>query len=231
MNVHNILEEVVIQKVNELYDKIKTLNTTWLTCDCEQCRIDTVSYVLNRIPPRYIVSGRGITHQTAFQDPQTYADIETLVMEGMKTVASSKRSYHGALKNNSETIENVPSFNFPAFLGSVSDGETFEPIEGVKLTLFTEDGIATMMDHTWQNPILTSLITKGRYSFWLKPIKADSIGQQKTFNFTIEAKAPHYEQSNYSFSVPIVSSKAPELTYNATYSLKLQNFCLFQKEK
>jgi competence protein ComFB len=230
MNVHNILEEVVIQKVNELYDKIKTLNTTWLTCDCEQCRIDTISYVLNRIPPRYIVSGRGITHQTAFQNPQTYADIETLIMEGMKTVASSKRSYHGKT-NSPETIENVPSFNFPAFLGSVSDGETFEPIEGVKLTLFTEDGIATMMDHTWANPILTSLITKGRYSFWLKPIKAETIGQQKTFNFTIEANAPHYELANYSFSVPIVSSKMPELIYNATYSLQLQNFCLFPKEK
>ena len=66
MNVHNLMEDVVIKAVNTLYDKVKAEKVAWLTCDCENCRLDTVSYVLNRIPPKYVVSGRGVTHNVEY---------------------------------------------------------------------------------------------------------------------------------------------------------------------
>ncbi|OJF77616.1 MAG: hypothetical protein BKP49_01165 [Treponema sp. CETP13] len=231
MKVHNILEEVVNEKVNDMYEKVKSMPTAWLTCDCNQCREDTISYVLNRLPPRYIVSGRGITHQAVLEDRQTLADIDALTIEGMKKVALSKRSYHGLTTNIAVKAPTGPAFNFPAFLGSVSDGDSFDTIEGAKISLSLESTLADMIDHTWLNPIITSKISKGRYSFWVKPISTSKVGEQKNFNFTIEISAPKYESVQYTFSVPVVSTKSAELVYNATYSLQLPTLCLFPTEK
>ena len=58
MNVHNLMEEIVKQRVDQLYENAKNEKVEWLSCDCENCRLDTVSFVLNRIPPKYVVSGR-----------------------------------------------------------------------------------------------------------------------------------------------------------------------------
>ena len=51
MNVHNLMEEIVKQRVDQLYENAKNEKVEWLSCDCENCRLDTVSFVLNRIPP------------------------------------------------------------------------------------------------------------------------------------------------------------------------------------
>jgi len=214
-----------------MYEKVKTMHTAWLNCDCNQCREDTISYVLNRLTPRYIVSGRGITHQAVLEDRQILADIDTLTIEGMKKVALSKRSYHGSTTNFAVKTLTGPAFNFPAFLGTISDGESFGTIEGAKITLSLESTLADMIDHTWSNPIITSKITKGRYSFWVKPISSLKRGEQKNFNFTVEISAPEYESVQYTFSVPVVSSQSAELVYNATYSLQLPNLCIFPIEK
>ena len=96
MNVHNIMEELVTKRVNDLYDQVKDLKAPWFTCDCEHCRIDTISYVLNRIPPKYVVSGRGLTHSITNEAPQLKADIDALGIEGMHAVARSQNSWDTA---------------------------------------------------------------------------------------------------------------------------------------
>ena len=75
MTIHNILEEEVINQVNNIYDQASEMGITWITCDCEQCRLDTATYVLNRIPPKYIVSGRGMNHNISSVNPQQKADL------------------------------------------------------------------------------------------------------------------------------------------------------------
>ena len=52
MNVHNLMEEIVKQRVDQLYENAKNEKVEWLSCDCENCRLDTVSFVVNRIPPK-----------------------------------------------------------------------------------------------------------------------------------------------------------------------------------
>ena len=95
MNVHNLMEDTVTKAVNALYDRVKADNIPWLTCDCENCRLDTVSYVLNRIPPKYVVSGRGVTHNVEYlASSQLQADVDSLALEGMRTVSSTKRPFH-----------------------------------------------------------------------------------------------------------------------------------------
>ena len=80
MNIHNIMEEFVTDRVNSLYDEVMKQKSVWLTCDCEHCRLDTICYVLNRVTPRYVVGGRGVTHNTNLikENAQITIDIEKL---------------------------------------------------------------------------------------------------------------------------------------------------------
>ena len=89
MNVHNLMEEMVYSGVNELFDTVIESKADWLTCSCEQCRLDTICYVLNRLPPHYIKSGRGLAYaqnEDAIDKMQLVADINRIALEGMKQV-------------------------------------------------------------------------------------------------------------------------------------------------
>ena len=96
MTIHNLMEDFVYNEVNKVFDAAKEKNEPWFTCNCMQCRLDTVCFVLNRIKPRYTASGRGMAHFLQIDQSeknQLLADISTLAFEGMKTVLSTKRSH------------------------------------------------------------------------------------------------------------------------------------------
>ena len=95
MKVHNLMEEFVTQIVNELYDNLVENKARWITCSCESCRLDAISYVLNRIPPHYIISGRGVVYTAQMlNDPQLRADVSALSMEAIRIISSVQRPYH-----------------------------------------------------------------------------------------------------------------------------------------
>ena len=178
MNVHNLMEDIVIKAVNTLYDRVKGEAVAWLTCDCENCRLDTVSYVLNRIPPKYVVSGRGVTHNAEYlASSQLQADVDSLALEGMRTVSSTKRPFHTEDRKDciihGDDIHSKPAFNFFTFMGIVLDGNTFEPVPKAKITLKMDGKLAEMVDKTWSNPYNMVPSTKGVYSFWVKSIPAN----------------------------------------------------------
>ena len=231
MNVHNLMEDVVIQNVNMLYDQVKEEKTSWLTCDCENCRLDTVSYVLNRIPPKYIVSGRGASHASeTLNDAQLMADVNALILDGMRTVSSTKRPFHTAdRKDCIVQIDNIPSFNFPTFTGTILDGSTFEPVTGAVVTIKLDGKIVEMIDKTWNNPYTTCKSTHGTYSFWAKSIPAEKEGVQKKFTFTFEITAPGYDPTVYNFEVPVISEKTTRKEIDSTYFLKIKDFIIFKE--
>ena len=227
MNVHNIMEEKVFKHVNELYDQMKKQNVTWCSCDCEHCRLDTASYVLNRIPPRYVVSGRGVSHNASFDDTQLKADIDALIIEGIQAISNARRPYHAQKDQKNYEISDNPAFNFPTFIGTVYDGTTFEPLSGATIVLKYNNQIAEMADYTWQNPNTSTAVTKGVFSFWVKSIPAKTIGENAVFSFTIEVSAPGFESISYDFTVPLVSDSQFQKMLNSSYSLKVQDFYLF----
>lgn len=227
MNVHNTMEEKVFKHVNDLYDQMKQQNVAWFSCDCEHCRLDTASYVLNRIPPRYVVSGRGVSHNACYDDTQLKADIDALVIEGIQAISNAKRPYHTQNKSNVPSDIENPAFNFPTFIGTVYDGTTFEPLAGAKIVLKYNNDIAEMADYTWQNPNFSTALTKGVFSFWVKPIPAKKSGENAVFNFTIEVTASGFDPICYDFTVPLVSDSQSHKSLNSTYSLKVQDFYLF----
>jgi len=231
LEVHNIMEEQVIARVNELYDQVKEMNPAWLTCDCDNCRVDTINFVLNRIPPKYVVSGRGVTHNTALlADTQLKADIDALAIEGIRLVSAAKRPYHNAARKIEKPIVEGSVFNFPTFIGNVFDGTTFEPLSGAKILLKLDNENAQMMDISWANPTQTFAATKGSFTFWVKPIKADTQKESKEFHFSLEISANEYTPITYSFDVPLVSDDFDRRELNSTYSLKIQDLFLFRTD-
>ncbi len=235
INIHNIMEEQVISRVNELYEQVTRKGSSWLTCDCDNCRLDTICYVLNRILPRYVVSGRGITHNAAvLGDIQLSADIDRLALEGMRLVSTAKRPYHKYGRLNAATSPNsvtsTPVFNFPTFIGNVYDGSTFEPLAGAQILLKEGGTVASMMDSSWLNPCRTFAQTHGSYSFWVAPEVADHDKENKEFNFTLEITADGYDSVTYTFTVPLVSETTDRRELNSTYSLKVQDLFLFRSD-
>jgi competence protein ComFB len=232
MDIHNVMEEIVFTRINDLYEQVKKVNPSWLTCDCINCRLDTASYVLNRIPPRYIVSGRGVTHTAdTLDDAQLKADIDALGLEGIRLVSSAKRPYHTTNRKNCQVPSpNGPVFNFPTFLGSVMDGSTFEPLAGATILLRQNEATASMADMTWANPSYTFKSTRGDYTFWVKPVPAEKDNMSGKFHFTIEITAPGYTDVMYAFDVPLVSESVDRSQLDSTYSLKIKDLFLFRSD-
>ncbi len=231
MNVHNLMEDLVIKNVDKMYEQVKEAKAAWLSCDCENCRLDTVSYVLNRIPPKYIVSGRGVTHATeALNNKQLLADVDALILEGMRTVSSTKRPFHSNDRKECSVIaDNKPSFNFPTFTGTILDGSTFEPITDAEIFMKMDGKPVEMIDKTWSNPYTTCRSTKGTFSFWAKSIQAQKEGEQQRFAFTFDIKAPGYTSSTYNVVLPVISESSSRKEIDSTYFLKLKDFILFKE--
>lgn len=231
MQVHNLMEEIVSRHVNEFYNNLKS-NQTWISCDCENCRADTICYVLNKIPARYVLSGRGITHLWSdIDDSQLKADLNALSLEGIRTVSATKRPFHSEKKiTKKEVALTKPAFNFPIFQGLVIDGSTFEPINNATITLKLDGKPVKMRDESWTNPTKTFKSTKGTYSFWVNPIETKQTDKTKTFNFVLEAEAEGYTPIIYAFELNSSSETADRSQINSTYSIKIQDLFLFREE-
>lgn len=233
--IHNMMEELVFEHVNSMYDQVVASGSSWLSCDCENCRMDTATYVLNRIPPKYVVSGRGVTHNANLLNINTQlsADVNKLCVEGMRLVNNAKRPYHNTKRKTGTILPKTgeATFNFPTFFGNVFDGNTFEPLSDAKVLLKIDGKIAQMQDVTWSNPCLTYKATKGNYSFWVAPQEANSEAIKKDFTFTVEVDAYGYQESKYSFTIPFYSEKLDRSTINSNYSLKIKDIFLFRDDE
>ena len=231
MKVTNLMEDYVRAHVDDMYERLKTENISWLTCDCENCRMDTECYVLNRIPPKYTISGRGVNHAQSELDTvkQVMADVDTLVMDGIRIISGSKRPNHGSSYTSDAEIVSgkYPYFFFPIFSGSVYDGTTFEALSNAEITILYNGKPAKMLDSTWQNPCKTFKATEGAYAFCVEPEKAKKEGLPKDFSFELLIKAPGYDTINYAFSVPVASKILKGASARPDYSLKIQDLFLF----
>ena len=197
MNIHNILEDEIILSVNRTFDNLKKVKPDWFTCECEQCRLDTA------------------------------ADVDALVMEGLKKVLAHARPFHA-----SEAADKAsgPVFNFPLFIGTVCNGLTFEPVSDSVLTL-SKDGIpCEMIDHTWTNPTTLTSHTKGKYTFWVKPEPVESPDETKCFQFKLEINAEGFESTVYTFDLTLTASETAVYEPNTINSLKIENLYLFEAD-
>ena len=234
MNIHNFMEDIVTKEVNSLYEQLKRDHITWLKCDCETCRLDTICYVLNRTTPKYSVSERGALHNVLdFKDDnQLKVDITSVALDGIRLINGSQRTYHKKPLNEEQIDdENTTYYNFPMIIGSVYDGNSFVPLSDVSITLKDDDKVIEMYDTTWQNPVKTYKSTQGTYSFWPKPVSCnDGSTQPKLFTLTLELKKDTFDTVSFAITIPIVPEAIRRSTLDSAFSLKVKDSFLFRKD-
>ena len=229
MNVHNLMESIVIDTVNDIFEDKK--KEGFEMAECLQCRLDVACYVLNRIKPEYIISGRGLLHfeENYHELIQTKVDLVTLINAGIKRVSTTKRSYY----NKTETKQNISTryiYNFPSIIGSVIRGDNFVPIENLSISLLFENTPAKMIDNTWQNPFSIVKSTNGSYTFMPAPIAADEENEKRTFNFELKIEDNKFEPIHHYFKLELKSEKNILTTFSIERTYKIESLYLFTKD-
>ena len=230
MEIHNISEDIVFNSVQAIFETIKKEGNTDGLCLCDQCKLDTICYALNRIEPRYIVSNRGFTrleHDWVGKQ-QIEADIATLVYRGLRLVNHNLRPTASHDETASGTrLPNVPVFEIPAIVGRIFDGETFAPLAGVSVELRSGGEKVPMRNTNWQNPFTLVDNTPGSYSFWPAPVPADAVDKSLTFEYSLKIESPQHETLTHFFKVPAVSSIQSSYSYSLERTFKLPDLYLF----
>ena len=86
MKLYNYMEGAV----EEMLDGIMANHTN--VCTCPRCRMDILALALNKLPPKYAVSDKGINYtKISFLQRQFNADITRTVAEAIKIVSQKPR--------------------------------------------------------------------------------------------------------------------------------------------
>jgi competence protein ComFB len=228
MKFHNTNEDVVINKVDEIFESIQKQGNPGHFCFSEQFRLDTICYVLNRVEPRYIVSSRGVARfglDTA-ERQQLKIDITALVYDAIKKIAQNERSLPSGASEAS-LAENSPVFNIPTILGKLLNGVNFAPMADVELELRLEEKLIPMIDERWQNPYKLIAQNQGIFSFWPSPIPTETLGVRQVFKFAISAKREGFETIHHFFEVEAVSEAQYHNAFSMDRSVKLHDLYIF----
>ena len=225
MVLHNTVEDIVISRVNDFFQVLEKEGKTDL-CLCNQCRMDTICYALNRIAPHYIVSNRGasrVQHWESIKWQQMEADISSLINEGLKRVNHNQRPNfsHQTETLGAENGNENPVYNVPTIIGRIFNGNNFAPMSGVDVELLWDGNLVPMKDGNWQNPCRLVANTDGNFSFWPAPDQASKVDNRKIFEYTLRVTGMNYEPLIHFFKIPVASEimTAGSFTLNRTFKL------------
>ena len=230
MDIHNTNEDVVFEMVQTIFDEIQNSGNPEKFCLCYQCRIDTICYTLNRIEPNYIVSNRGFTRieQAGMKRQQIEADITSLIYKGLRLVNHNQRPTAPHDGSQSGTIKiNHPMYDIPTMSGRIFNGESFEPVVDIDVSLYCEGELVAMRNNNWQNPFTMVVSTPGVFTFWPAPITASTPDTTKEFKFAIKVISPEYEPLNHFFSISATSRFHNPQSYALNRTFKLPDLYIF----
>jgi len=229
MEIHNISEDLIINSVKTVFEAIKNDNNPNNFCLCEQCKLDTICYALNRTEPHYVVSNRGMTrieHDWSGKQ-QTEADLYSLIYTGLRIISHNRRPTANHDENFS-VLTDKAGFYLPVLIGRLFDGENFAPVANAKVELRYNGEIVTMRNQNWQNPYTIVSNTSGTFTFWPAPIPAEANGIKKIFEFTIKIEAADYENLSHFFKVSSISSIQTPSSHSNESTFKLPDLYLFR---
>ncbi|XOQ44671.1 MAG: Late competence development protein ComFB [Clostridium sp.] len=85
MNIVNVTEDLVQQKLDEIIDTLDC-------CQCERCRLDMILYALNRMSPKYVSTDLGRAYaKWDSMSSQFEIDLLTVLYEAAKKVKMNPR--------------------------------------------------------------------------------------------------------------------------------------------
>jgi competence protein ComFB len=230
MELHNTAEDLVLARISEIFENIEASDNPDNLCTCNQCRMDTACYVLNRTRPHYIISNRGAARveQETIRKQQMDADIVALIYEGIRRVNHNLRptAIHG-IKQTETNSQTSPMFNIPTIVGRIFNGSDFAPAAGIKVELFRNGELVPMKDSNWQNPCVLVPNTEGTFTFWPNPIPAGDSNLHQVFEFNIKVDSEEFETLNHFFKIPVISDAHTMSSFSLSHTIKLPDLYLF----
>ncbi|PKL36061.1 MAG: hypothetical protein CVV44_17730 [Spirochaetae bacterium HGW-Spirochaetae-1] len=196
MSIQNLMEDIVANVVEEVMKKDKDLEKIKVNRD------DIVAYVLNRIPPKYITSERGILHGKiqAHYETQQKTDMLFSVYEAIDVIKKRRSTeLHSA-----ESTAAAEEYRLSHIVGEVLEETTLSMIPNVEVTLLFKGKPAKMIDDNWKNPYTTNKATKGYYHFWPIFSKGD-MGKSAHVPFTLEFSHPKFEDKKVDIEIETIS--------------------------
>jgi competence protein ComFB len=229
MDIHNTIEDIVFSSVQTIFDEIQKEGNPEGFCFCDQCRMDTICYALNRIEPHYIVSNRGFTRmeQDGIKRQQVEADIATLVYKGIRLVNHNQRPTTSHTSSAKNADMSKPAFDIPTIVGRVFDGITFAPVSGVEVLLRCDGEPVIMRNSNWQNPFTLVSNTPGTFSFWPALVPAEAQEIHKVFEYSLKIESSQYESITHFFNIPAISKIQTPYFYSLDRTFKLPDLYLF----
>jgi len=225
------MEDIVIPKVNNIFNSMEKEGNADKLCTCSQCRIDTACYVLNRVAPFYLVSNRGAAriHRETIERQQKDADITVLIYEGIKRVNHNQRPNfnHDSSQKNDDLKIGKPVYNIPSITGRLLNGGNFAPISGVFIELLYNGKPVTMKDGNWQNPLNLVTNTEGVFSFWPTPVPAEKVDENSNFQYSIRVESEGYETLNHVFKISVTSEIQTNQSFSLVRTFRLPDLYLF----
>ncbi|MCL2044626.1 MAG: late competence development ComFB family protein [Treponema sp.] len=230
MEIHNISEDSVFSSVETIINSIKEEGNPTGLCLCDQCKLDTICYTLNRIEPHYIVSNRGFTRieQDWSGRQQAEADIAALVYKGLRLVTHNMRptSAHDDTVSMGQTFSE-PVFDLPTIVGRLFDGETFAPIPEATVELCSGSEKVLMRNLNWQNPYTLVENTAGTFTFWPAAVPVENVSIHRMFDYSLKIESPQYEPLTHFFKIPVVSAIQSQHSRSTDRTFKLPDIYLF----
>jgi len=231
MELHNTIKGKVISKVDEIFEALSKTENVGKFCTCDQCRMDVLCYVLNRTPPHYIVSNRGVSRSLdeGIEWQQREADIAALIYEGLKQVSHNMRP-NFSHSNEKSAVSNeaaIPRFIIPTIMGRVFNGNNFARISDATVELLWEGELVTMKDGNWQNPYSIVHNVEGHYSFWPAPVPTSKVNNHKIFEYILRVSAPEFETLTHTFKIPVASEVQASVSFSPDRTFKLPDLYMF----
>jgi len=230
MDIHNTTEDIVIKKVQDIFAAVKKEGNPEKLCLCDQCKLDTICYTLNRVEPRYFVSNRGIARIErghSSEQHQANADIATLVYKGLQQVNHNQRPTANHHDSIPEDVIQKLSFDIPTIVGRLVDGETFAPVSGATVELHYNGELVPMRNTNWQNPYTVIANNPGTFTFWPAPVPAAMVDMHQIFDYSITIKSQKYDILTHFFKIPSVSNFQSEPSYFMNRTFNLPDIYLF----
>jgi competence protein ComFB len=194
MKLKNYQEDVVLRAIEiALEDQPELLEN-------QDFVNDVAAYVLNRVPPRYVMSERGFVrlameHLSEDENSHGLANVIELMMlvnTGLEVVRTRRppkpKNGNGHVAAVPGTIEYV--HNFPQIVGRVQDSSSGEPVVDAVVTFHLDGKPVAPVDDGWENPYRTRLQTRGYFSFWPSPVRSSD--ERLVSRYTITVDHPDY---------------------------------------
>lgn len=194
MIVKNLMENKVEEIAKNFLKEKHLLTNTRLFSDI-------VAYTLNRIPPQYVSSARGILHKYADNEKiQISADIYSIIGEAF-TVVQRRDS-----ENFNEPIPTIAEDGFyivyPVLTGNIFYANNFSRVMTGNIAAYSNDAIIPNYGSNFMNPFIINQYTPGRYifSFLPKKVKDDSL---QTVQITLKTNIDGMEEHLKNISIDV----------------------------